>query len=51
MGRLAMVPQIKQMDGKALFGKVSANTQPVIRHTKEAVENNNRLAITNLTGK
>jgi hypothetical protein len=48
---LTVVSQIKQMDGKALSAKISPNGQPVIRHTKKAMENNNRLPMAYLAGK
>lgn len=46
-----MVSQIKQMNGEALASKISPDGEPVIRHAKEAVENNNGLTMADLAGK
>ena len=42
MGRAAMVAEVKEVDGRAVFGQGSTDAHPVIGHPQETVENDNR---------
>jgi len=50
MWGFTMISEINNMHGKPVRSKLPCDSQPIVRHAKEPMENNKRLATTNDAG-